>query len=74
MTFISGKDWSVGLTSPTSIEQAQLLGLIGRRLRTSYDEFIDQPIPDRLAGLVRQLEERLVQSEPAHADSAHRSS
>jgi hypothetical protein len=57
----------VGLTSPTSVDQAQLLGLIGRRLRTSYDELVEQPIPDRLTALVKQLEERLVQTESRHA-------
>jgi hypothetical protein len=59
MNLISGKDWSIGLSSPTSMDQAQLLGLIGRRLRSSYDDMVDQPIPDRLTALVRQLEETL---------------
>jgi Anti-sigma factor NepR len=65
MTLISGRDWSIGLSSPTSIDQAQLLGLIGRRLRNSYDDVVDQPIPDRLATLVRQLEDRLARTDGA---------
>ena len=67
MTLIAGRDWSIGVNSQTLVNQAQLLGLIGRRLRTNYDSLVDEPIPDRLAALVRQLEEKT-----RHADGQAR--
>ncbi len=58
----------MGLSSPTAIDQAQLLGLIGRRLRTNYDGLLDEPMPDRLAMLVRQLEQKMDRSDAARLD------
>ncbi len=31
---------------------------IGRRLRSYYDQIVDQPIPDRFIDLLKQLEEK----------------
>jgi hypothetical protein len=39
-----------------AVYRAQVLAEIGRRLRESYD--VRQPLPERLAGLVRKLLER----------------
>jgi hypothetical protein len=72
MTVIAGREWSIDLNSPTSVEQAQLLGLIGRRLRANYDSLMDEPLPDRLASLILQLEEKT--SPPAERDEHRRDS
>lgn len=56
MAFLTGSDWSVGLNSPTSLGQAQLLSLLGRGLRESYESMVREPLPDRLGALVEQLE------------------
>ena len=59
MPFITGGDWSVGLNSPTSLAQAELLGILGRQLRESYEPVVREPLPDRLEALVEQLERQL---------------
>ncbi len=56
MVFLTGSDWSVGLNSPTSLGQAQILDVLGRRLRESYESVVKEPLPDRLGSLVEQLE------------------
>jgi len=56
MPFVTASDWSVGLNSPTSLAQAELLGILGRRLRESYEPVVQEPLPDRIGALVEQLE------------------
>ena len=56
MQLITGSDWSVGFNSPTSLGQAELLSVLGHRLRESYEPVVQEPLPDRLGALVRQLE------------------
>ncbi len=58
MPFLTGSDWSVGLNSPTSLGQAQLLSLLGRELRESYEPLVREPLPDRIGALVEQLDRR----------------
>jgi hypothetical protein len=60
--FITGGDWSVGFNSPTSLAQAELLAVLGRRLRESYEPVVQEPLPDRLGSLVEQLEQRFEES------------
>jgi Anti-sigma factor NepR len=59
MTFIDGRHWGFGLSSPTAFNQTTMLGVIGRRLRTRYEDVMDEPMPHRLEMLVKKLEERL---------------
>ena len=54
--FVTGSDWSVGFNSPTSLAQAELLSILGRRLRESYEPVVQEPLPERLGALVEQLE------------------
>ena len=54
--FITGGDWSVGFNSPTSLAQAELLGILGRRLREDYEPVVHEPLPESLGTLVEQLE------------------
>lgn len=35
---------------------ADIQSKIGHQLKAIYDDVLDQPVPDRLAGLLRQLE------------------
>ena len=58
MTFMTGSDWSIGLNSPTSLGQAQLLSVLGRQLRETYEPVVNEPLPERLGILVEQLENR----------------
>lgn len=53
---VAGGDWSVGLNAPTSLSHAKLLLHLGERLRPVYDDVFREPVPDRLAALVRQLD------------------
>jgi hypothetical protein len=56
MPFMTGGDWSVGFNSPTSLAQAELLSILGRHLRESYEPMAQEPLPDRIGALVDQLE------------------
>jgi hypothetical protein len=53
---MAGGDWSVGLNAPTSLSHAKLLLHLGQRLRPAYDDVVSEPVPERLADLVRQLD------------------
>jgi hypothetical protein len=53
---MAGGDWSVGLNAPTSLSHAKLLRDLGQRLRPAYDDVFREPVPDRLADLVRKLD------------------
>ncbi len=57
--FITGGDWSVGINSPTSLSQAEVLALLGRGLQTLYGNVVDEGVPQHLAGFVERLETKL---------------
>ena len=63
MPFITASDWSVGFNSPTSLGQAELLSLLGRRLRESYEPVVHEPLPDRIGALIDELERRFDDSD-----------
>jgi hypothetical protein len=54
---MAGGDWSVGLNAPTSLSHAKLLLHLGQWLRPAYDDVVSEPVPERLADLVRQLDQ-----------------
>ena len=56
MPFITAGDWSVGFNSPSSLGQAELLSLLGHRLRETYEPVVHETRPDRINALVEQLE------------------
>ncbi len=58
MPFITGGDWSVGINSPTSLSQAELLKVLGCGLQKLYDGVLEEGTPEHLASLVEQLEKR----------------
>jgi len=49
-------DWSVGLNSPTSFSQAQVLQELGRHLRSQYKSILTEPLPEVIADLSRRLQ------------------
>jgi hypothetical protein len=53
-------DPNAGLNSPFtgSLSAAQLTAQIGRSLQSLYQASLQEPLPEELAALVRQLEER----------------
>jgi hypothetical protein len=59
MPFITGGDWSVGLNSPTSLSQAEILAVLGRGLQKLYEPVVEEGTPEHLASLVEQLESKL---------------
>ena len=61
MPFITGGDWSVGFNSPTSLAQAELLTLLGQRLRESYEPVVQEPLPDQIGALVHELERQFAE-------------
>jgi hypothetical protein len=58
MPLTTGGDWSVGLNSRTSIGQAHLLQLLGRRLRADYKQVVEEPLPDALKSLLQHLDDK----------------
>jgi hypothetical protein len=46
----------VGINSRTSLQQAELLGLLGQGLQKLYVDVVQEGVPDDLASLVEQLE------------------
>jgi len=57
MPFITGGDWSVGISSRTSLKQAEILTILGRRLRSLYDDVLEEGVPDYLAPLIEKLDQ-----------------
>jgi uncharacterized coiled-coil protein SlyX len=47
----------MGLNSPTSAGQAQLLRALAERLRGEYEDFLGEPLPGQLKVLVERLKE-----------------
>ena len=56
--FMTGGDWSVGLNSPTSISHAELLSVLGEKLRASYDALVLENVPPHLAPLIEELDRK----------------
>ncbi len=54
--FITGGDWSVGINSPSSLSQVELLTVLGRGLQKLYEPVVAQGTPQHLADLIEQLE------------------
>lgn len=54
---LPGGDWSAGFNgaSATSIADAELFERIGSELRASYQALMEEPVPERLAALLRQI-------------------
>jgi len=52
---MTGGDWSVGLNTKTSLDQAEVLRLLGRRLQDTYKGVVEEPLPHRLAEVVDKL-------------------
>ncbi len=55
---ITGGDWSVGLNSPISLSQAEILTVLGWELQRLYEPMVEDGTPEHLASLVEQLERR----------------
>jgi hypothetical protein len=58
MPFITGGDWSVGFNSSTSLQQTEILTVLGRGLQKLYGDVVGEGVPDHLAPLIEQLDER----------------
>jgi hypothetical protein len=56
--FITGGDWSVGFNTPTSLQQAEILTLLGRGLQKLYNDAVEEGVPEHLARLVEQLDQK----------------
>jgi hypothetical protein len=56
MPFMTGGDWSVGINSPSSLRQVEVLAVLGRGLQKLYDEVVEEGIPEHLAPFVEELE------------------
>ena len=58
MPFITGGDWSVGLNTRTSLQQAEILTVLGRGLQKLYGDVVEEGVPEHLAKYVERLETR----------------
>jgi hypothetical protein len=58
MPFITGGDWSVGLNTRTSLQQAEILTVLGRGLQKLYGDVVEEGVPEHLAPFVEQLDDR----------------
>jgi hypothetical protein len=58
MPFITGGDWSVGLNTGTSLQQAEILTVLGRGLQKLYGDVVEEGVPEHLAGYVERLGSR----------------
>ena len=56
MPFMTGGDWSVGINSPSSLQQTEVLAVLGRGLQKLYGDLVEEGIPEHLAPFVEQLE------------------
>ena len=55
MPFITGGDWSVGINTGTSLQQAEILTVLGRGLQKLYGDVVEEGVPEHLAPFVEQL-------------------
>ena len=55
---LPGGDWSAGFnsSSATSLADAELFERIGSELRAGYQALMEEPLPERLAALLRHIE------------------
>ena len=56
MPFITGGDWSVGINTGTSLQQAEILTVLGRGLQKLYDDVVEEGVPEHLAQYVEKLD------------------
>ena len=54
--FTTGGDWSVGINSPSSLSQAELLTVLGRGLQKLYEPLVEEGTPEHLTDLIEQLD------------------
>lgn len=54
--FITGVHWSVGINTPASLSQTEVLTVLGHGLQTLYGGLIEEGIPEHLAPVVEKLE------------------
>jgi hypothetical protein len=47
----------VGINSPTSLSQAELMTVLGRGLQKLYDSVIGEGVPEHLAPVVEELDQ-----------------
>ena len=66
MQVVYAPDWSVGLNSypSNSLSNPLMLSRIGSGMRSLYKDILDEPLPEYLALLIRELEEREQRHEP----------
>ena len=55
---LPGGDWSAGFNgaSATSLADAEFFERIGSELRAGYQALMEEPLPERLAALLRHIE------------------
>jgi hypothetical protein len=58
MPFITAGDWSVGLNTGTSLQQAEILTMLGRGLQKLYGDVVEEGVPEHLVPLVERLGSR----------------
>ena len=58
MPFITGGDWSVGINTGTSLQQAEILTVLGRGLQKLYDDVVEEGVPEHLAQYVKKLDRK----------------
>jgi hypothetical protein len=58
MPFITGGDWSVGFNTSTSLQQAEMLTVLGRGLQSLYGDVLKEGVPEHLAEHVQRLGKR----------------
>jgi hypothetical protein len=58
MPFVTGGDWSVGMNTGTSLQQAEILTVLGRGLQKLYGDVVEEGVPEHLAQYVEKLETR----------------
>jgi hypothetical protein len=56
MPFITGGDWSVGHNAGSSLQQAEILTMLGRGLQALYGDVVEEGVPEHLAQYVEQLD------------------
>ena len=56
MPFITGGDWNVGMNTGTSLQQAEILTVLGRGLQKLYGDVVEEGVPEHLAPFVEQLD------------------
>ena len=55
--FLTGGDWNTGHETPATLTEAQILTVLGRQLRATYQELLNEPVPAHLRAFVHRLGE-----------------